>query len=90
MPISEFDEHAGDQDWLDEGDEIYEDMVDQLIEDYGPGVIDQQAVDLLYDGWFNPDTEATDRYGLMFDFFEVTGIEWDDFNWDEWRDWYES
>lgn len=90
MPISEFDAHAGDQDWFDEGDSVYDDMVDQFIEDYGMEVMDQRAQDLLYDGWFNPDTEATDRYELMFDFFEYTGIEWEDFDWDDWRDWYES
>lgn len=87
---SEFDQHAGDDDWIDEGNEIYEGMLDQLIEDYGSNIIDQHASDLLYDAFFNPDVSTYERTLDRFEFFDYTGIEWEDFDWDAWRDWYES
>lgn len=87
--ISEFDRHSGDDDWLNEGQEIYDDMLEQLLEDF-PGRIDQHAADLMYDGWFNPETDRLDRAEIWFDFFDYTGLAWEDFDWDAWREWYES
>ena len=88
--VSEFDRHEGDQSWIDEGDELYEDMVDQLVEDYGSDVMDQYAIDLLYSGWYDPDISSYERAGFWFEFFDYTGINWNDFDWDAWREWYES
>lgn len=87
---SEFDRHEGDRDWFEEGEETYEEMLDGLIEDFGSETIDSHAADLLYDGWFNPDTDAVERAEIWFEFFDYTGIEYEDFDWEGWREWYES
>jgi hypothetical protein len=87
---SEFDEHAGDKDWIDEGEQLYDEMVDQMIDDYGSEVMDQHAIDLLYSGWYDPDSNVYDRTLDRFEFFDYTGIEYEDFDWQDWRDWYES
>jgi hypothetical protein len=89
-PESEFDRHEGDTDWGDRGDDLYEDMLNHFIEDYGAGVMDQHAAELLYDGWFDRDVDAVARAEAWYEFFEYTGIEYDDFYWEDWRDWYES
>ena len=85
---SEFDQDKG-QEWLDQGNELYEQMLDELIEDF-PGQIDDHAARLLYDGWFNSETDRVERAEIWFDFFDYTGLDWDDFDWDAWREWYES
>lgn len=88
-PESEFDVHANDSEWFDEGDELYEEILDKLSEDF-PGVMDQTAADMLYQGWFDPDTDRYDRPVIWFEFFDYTGLDWEDFDWDSWREWYES
>lgn len=86
--LSNFDEHEGDQEWFDQGDRLYEQMLNELTEDFGSNVIDQHAADLMYDGWFNADTTSAERAEIWWDFFDYTGIEWDDFDWEAWREWY--
>jgi hypothetical protein len=87
--ISEFDRHASDQDWFDEGNELYKELLDQLIGDF-PDRMDDTAADFLYNGWFNPDTDRFERAEVWFDFFDYTGLSWDDFDWKAWQEWYES
>ena len=89
-PYSEFYEHAGDNDWFDEGEEVYESILDDLIEDFGEDVMDDYAADLMWNAFFNPDVDIIDRTYARFEFFDYTGIDWDDFDWDAWREWYES
>lgn len=84
--VSQWEIHEDDQQWMDEGDSLYEDILNQLIEDYGSDVMDQHAADLLYEGWF--DAGAGNHDEIWFDFFDYTGIEWEDFPWEEWREWY--
>lgn len=87
---SEFDRHEGDNEWYSEGEDIYEEILDKLIEDFGSEVIDQHAADLLWAGWFDADETSYERAIDWFEFFEYTGIDQDDFDWDLWREWYES
>lgn len=89
-PESEFDKHEGDDAWIEEGEGVYEDMLDAMIDQYGNSVMDDHAAELLYDGWFNPGVDAVDRAEAWYEFFEYTGLEYDDFDWEDWRDWYEG
>lgn len=86
-PISAFD--RADDDWYDEGEEVYEDMLNQLMEDF-PQEMSQEAADLLWDGWFSGEVSPIDRQFIRMEFFDLTGLDWDDFNWHDWREWYES
>jgi hypothetical protein len=87
---SEWDRHADDERWFDEGEQLYENMLDRMIEDFGQDVMDQHAADMMFDGWFNPETDPITRAELWFDFFDYTGLDYDDFDWEAWREWYES
>lgn len=89
-PISEFFEHEGDKEWYDSGEELYEQMLDIMLEDFGRDVIDQHAVDLMWGGWFDPESDIVSRMLDRFEFFDYTGLEYEDFDWDAWREWYES
>lgn len=89
-PLSEFEKHAEDNDWFDEGEEVYEELLDELIEDFGSDVIDERASDLLWGAFFDPEMDPIDRAYMRFEFFEYTGLTPDDFDWDAWREWYES
>ena len=88
--ISEWDKHSGDEQWYEQGEETYEDILDDMIDRFGSDVIDQHAADLMYDVWFNSDVDSVDRAWALYEFFEYTGLDYDDFNWDDWREWYEG
>lgn len=85
---SEFDQGKG-EDWYDHGNELYEEILDQLIEDF-PDRMDDHAANLLYDGWFSEEVDRFERAELWFEFFDYTGLQYEDFDWDAWREWYES
>lgn len=87
--ISEFYKHEGDDSWFEEGEILYEELLDQLREDF-PEVMDQHAADVLWAGFFDPNLDFIDRTYARYEFFDYTHIRWDDFDWDEWREWYES
>lgn len=89
-PYSEFYKHTEDEDWFDEGEEVYEEILDSLIEDFGDTVMDDRAADLLWGAFFDPDMDVVDRTYMRFEFFEYTGLGWEDFDWDKWREWYEA
>lgn len=83
---SQWDAHLGDTSWREEGDDLYEEIIDRFVENYPD--FDDAAAELVYDGWFNPEADnvALARMAL----FEFYDIEIEDFPWDDWRDWYES
>jgi AcrR family transcriptional regulator len=90
---SKFEEHEDDLEWQEKGDELYESMLDQMMEDFNTPfeqVIDQYAADLMYSVWFDPDVDRFDRADMMFEFFHYTGLDWNDFDWDLWKEWYDA
>jgi hypothetical protein len=89
-PESEWDKHRGNADWHERGDELFEEVLDRMIEDFGPNVMDERAAELMYDTWFSAEIDEVSQAEAFWDFFEHTGLDIDDFHWDDWRAWYES
>ena len=87
--VSQFEAHRGDNEWTSRGDSLYDEFLDRFFEDYGLEGIEQDVADSLYAGWFG-DVDDITRAEARFDFFDITGIEYEDFPWEEWSDWYES
>ena len=86
---SNFDLHDEGDEWYDEGEEVYEKMLDDLLLDF-PEVMNQETADLLWDGWFNGDITPSERVEIRMEFFYQTDIEWEDFDWESWREWYDT
>lgn len=53
-------------------------------------VTDDYAAQLIYQGWFDLDSTPDSRKAAREDYWDYTGQEPRDFDWQTWRDWYES
>lgn len=84
--ISEWDLHEFDEEWLDEGEDLFETVLIQFEEDF-PQLWDDRDYQNLYDGWFNPGADRMTQAEARFEFFERYG--YDNFPWIEWRLWYQ-
>lgn len=51
---------------------------------------DEFAAELLWAGWFDFDMEPDRRTRARENFFLYTGLAKWDFDWDQWKDWYEE
>jgi hypothetical protein len=86
---SEWELKRDDAGWVGEGESLYDNFLDTFYEDFGLEGIEQEVADALYSGWFG-DVDDITRAEARFDFFDLTGMEYEDFPWEEWSDWYES
>jgi len=90
--LSQFEVHAGDTDWRDRGDALYEEMLDSMIEDFPAYDLanDPEFAELLWEGWFDSSTSELERVVLWvsmeYDYPEI----WENFDWESWREWYDS
>ena len=75
-----------------------DDLYDDFLNDYGVrddfGFVDEYAADRLWDGWFASDEYLDDKYDGEWDrrefrdeFYEYMGIDYQDFDWDAWKEW---
>jgi hypothetical protein len=93
--VSQFELHEDDTSWQNRGDDLYESMLDTLMEDFpeifaGMGEEAQEARELLYEGWFDGEISSQERTFARIFLEEEYGFDLDDFDWESWRDWYES
>lgn len=51
---------------------------------------DDQALIFLWGGWFDEDITPEERRLFREDFYDYMGFTREDFDWDDWRDWYEA
>jgi hypothetical protein len=57
------------------------------IYDLQPG---SDAYDALYAGWYDPELDFVDRMFARQEFFDLMGMDAEEFDWDDWRDWYSA
>jgi hypothetical protein len=51
---------------------------------------DVEARDLFFEGWLNFDATEAQREAAREEFYDYVNIDPDEFDWQEWRDAYES
>lgn len=63
----------------------YDEFYDDLMGDYGLDE-DEFGSTLLWEGWFDEDLDPDERQEARDAFFEYTGMDPYDFDWEAWRE----
>lgn len=53
-------------------------------------ITDEYAANLIFEGWFNRDNSLEDQMAYRDDYYMYTGSSSRDFDWQDWKQWYES